>query len=169
MPRHTIEAEVQGRFMDDVPRQPSVERQGFVAGLFDALREQLDRHLTLVRQLATLQGKVQVSERNLALTRDHLQALLEDTADEMVPEGWEDVLSRVRFVGVRLGSACLALLREHDALSTEELEIKLNEGQFRFNTGTPLREINAALLRQRHVVRIDDRWHYRPRTRVRAH
>jgi hypothetical protein len=142
------------------PRHPpTAERRAFVRGLFNELSEQLKRYLNLGTQLAALQGQMMIVERNLQLTRDLLQAELSQT-DEEVPQDWQKVLRKVRFVSARLGDACVEILREHNRLTTQEILDHLNWGQFRFRTGTPLREVNAALLRQSHVQKKNDRWTY---------
>jgi hypothetical protein len=141
---------------------PAVERMGFVEGLFQELKHQLGRHLDVVSQLALLQGRVEITERTLALTRDHLMDALGQT-DEDVPQDWQEVLNEVRFVGVRLGDACVGILRRRETLTTQEIADELNKGQFRFRTNTPLKEVTAALLRQPRVKRQDDRWVYLPR------
>ena len=147
---------------DIVPAHPvpSLERHEFVRGLFEELEAQLHRHLAIVAELSRLQGRVEVGERALMATRDHLLSALESTLDEHVPEDWQEVIGRVRFIGVRLGVACTDLLREHESLTTEGLHSYLNNGQFRFRSGTPLREINAALIRNARAVRDGDRWSY---------
>lgn len=48
----------------------------------------------------------------------------------------------------------MELLQEQSPLSTEQLRDQLDLGQFRFRSGTPLREVNAALIRNARVTRI---------------
>ena len=143
------------------------ERVGFVEGLLDELNTQTERYVDLVNQLAKLQARLEVTERNLEATRDHIYAILSDT-DEDVPSDWKEALKMVRFVGVRLGDACIALLKEHRVLNADQLRKLLDNGQFRFRTGYPLREINAALLRHPHVERDEDTWVYNEKTKSRA-
>ena len=47
-------------------------------------------------------------------------------------------------------------------MTVEEIESALNDGQFRFRTGHPKREIHGALLRQRVVSRNreNETWEY---------
>jgi hypothetical protein len=145
-----------------VPKsRPTAERRGFVQGLFNELNEQLKRYLSVGTHLAELQGQMMIVERNLQLTRDLLESELSQT-DEEVPQDWQKVLRKVRFVGARLGDACVEILREHPPMTTQEILDHLNLGQFRFRTGTPLREMNAALLRQSHVQKENDRWYVIP-------
>ncbi len=143
-------------------RMPSAERMGFVEGLLKALDEQTKHHVQLVQDLAEMQARVNISERNLRHTRDYLRSTLE-TTEEDVPENWREVIDRVRFVGARLGDAALDVLKTRGhPLTVEEIESALNDGQFRFRTGHPKREIHGALLRQR-LVRRDaetETWEY---------
>lgn len=148
----------------DKLRGPSVERMGFVDGLLKELMAQTKHHISLVQQLAELQARTAISERSLCLTRDHLLSTLESTKED-VPLNWREATSRVRFVGARLGDAAMEVLRSHThPLTVEAVEAALNEGQFRFRTGHPKREIHAALLRQRAAQRNaeDDTWEYVP-------
>jgi hypothetical protein len=138
---------------------PTAERRAFVHGLFNELSAQMKRYLQVGTQMAELQGQMMIVERNLQLTRDLLQSELSQT-DEEVPHDWQKVLRKVRFVGARLGDACVEILREYNSLTTQEILDHLNLGQFRFRTGTPLREVNAALLRQSNVHKESDRWTY---------
>jgi len=68
------------------------------------------------------------------------------------------MLTRARFVGMRLADACLALLREHKRLTHTEMLNALNIGMFRFKTNAPAREIHGAMLRQPYVKRTSDGW-----------
>ena len=138
------------------------ERAGFVDGLFEELQNQLQRYLHEVHELARLTGRIEILEQNLQATRDLIHAQLKDT-DEDTPDDWEKTLGRVRFVGLRLGDACVQLLKENNSLSTDHLRRLLDNGQFRFRTGFPLREINAALLRHPHISRDEDIWSYNDR------
>ncbi len=138
---------------------PTLERRAFVEGLFHELDEQLRRYSGLIDKLFQLEARVQVNERTLKATRDHLLAALNDVGEE-VPDNWESVLCRVRFLGMRLADACVEILKERGSVTMEELREELDNGMFRFNTPTPMREINAALLRQQHVRREGDRWVY---------
>lgn len=143
---------------EDRPR--TLERRAFVDGMFNELNEQLVRYLRVVEQLADLQARIMIMERNLRLTREHLKIVLGRT-DEDVPQDWEKTLRKIRFIGARLGDSIIEILQEHGGLATQETLDELNRGQFRFRTGSPLREINAALLRQRRIKREGDRWIYK--------
>ena len=140
----------------------SLERHKFVDGLYAEFDRHYHYYLRLVGQTLELQGRLNVAERNLVMTRDYLMTMLGETEEE-VPEDWDAVLKKIRFVGVRLGNACLEILAEKKSLTTDDLQRHLNTGQFRFRTGSPLREIHAALLRQPKVKREDDRWVYKKR------
>lgn len=144
----------------EAPRSVTVERKAFVDGLLLELQFQLDRYLDLTRARLELEAHMQIVERNLRATRDHIWAVLDGT-DEDVPDGWEQILDKVRFVGARLGDACATILKSAGTnLTTQELLDQLNQGQYRFRTGSPLREIHGALLRQQHVRREGDTWAY---------
>jgi hypothetical protein len=135
------------------PHRRTAEREGFVDGLLEALTTQVATHVDLVRQLANLQGQVSITERTLRITRDHLNEVLSHTK-EATPPHWREVVASVRFVGARLGDACTQILSNAlEPMALEDILDELNSGQFRFNTGSPLREINAALLRQPHAKR----------------
>jgi hypothetical protein len=144
---------------------PTLERQAFLDGLFQELDGQLHRYLELVGQLATLQARLDIIEHSLQVTRDHVRDVLRRSVDE-VPPNWQQTLARVRFVGVRLGDACVEILRKRESLTAQDILNELNSGQFRFRTGSPLREITAALLRQPRVKRREDRWVYVPEAEV---
>ena len=136
---------------------PSLERQAFVDGLFHELDTQLHHHLKLVEQYSRLSAQIMISERTVRMTRDHLNWVL-TRSEDAVPLGWNEVLAKVRFIGMRLGDACMRLLEEYGTLTSDEMRKKLDMGQFRFRSGSPLREINAALLRQSNVKKEEDRW-----------
>lgn len=142
---------------------PTLERRAFIDGLFDELNEQTQRYSSLIHQFFQLEARVQVNERTMKATRDHLLAALNEVGEE-VPANWEQVLSRVRFLGLRLADACMEVLRDRGTITMDDLREELDNGMFRFNTPTPMREINAALLRQAHVRRDGDLWIYEPPT-----
>ena len=146
----------------DPPRPPTVEREAFVQGLFQELNDQTQKYVSLSAQVSKLHAQLMIVERNLRLTREHLDSVLRRT-DEAVPADWEQSLRNVRFVGTRLGDACVQILREHGSLTLDQILGELNHGQFRFRSGAPLREINAAMLRLADITREDDRWVYKPR------
>ena len=135
------------------------ERMGFVEGLFGELESQLLRYIGCVRDHQRLQAQIEVVENALQTTRNYIRTQLADTEEE-VPVDWELLLKRVRFVGYRLGDASVEVIKEAGTINTHALLDALNNGQFRFRTGHPLREINAALLRAPHVYREDDFWVY---------
>ena len=139
----------------------TLERRAFVDSLVGELDAQLRRHLGLVKEEIALQAKIMITEKNLAATRDHLYTMFENT-DEEVPKDWKKVLAKVEFIGMRLGDACIAVLKRKSPIATEGLLEELNGGQFRFRTGHPLREIHAALMRHPDVKRDlrTDTWIY---------
>ncbi len=140
---------------------PSVERRSFVNGLFKELSEQLLHYHDVLGEMFELQARVEVNERSLKATRDHLLAVLSEAGEE-TPENWDKVLHQVRFLGMRLADACLEVLKERGNLTVDELRDELDHGMFRFRTPSPLREMNAALLRHPNIRREDDRYVYEP-------
>ena len=138
-------------------RSPTTEARAWVGGLYAEYAEQLARYHELTSHLFSLQARVEVVEKNLCVTRDHL-ALTIEKAEEPMPEQWTKALNRARFVGMRLADACLGLLRENKRLTHPEMLDALNRGMFRFRTNAPAREIHGALLRQPYVKRTSDGW-----------
>ncbi|MGA7851086.1 MAG: hypothetical protein WCA13_18445 [Terriglobales bacterium] len=126
-------------------------------GLFKDFTEQFERYQGLNRHIMELEARLELAEKTLCLTRDHLAMALKST------EGSENRLqeflkqsAKVRFVGMRLTDACTAVLQEHRKLTPAKLLDAVNEGTFRFRTNAPLREIHAALLRHPHINREGD-------------
>ena len=130
----------------------TAEATSYLEGLFQEFHEQTDRYRALTKELLSLEGRIELAEKTLCLTRDHLAMAIERT-DSATPHDWGTVLEKVRFVGVRLADACQVLLQEHRRLTPEGILRGLNNGMFRFRTSSPLREIHAALLRQTFVKR----------------
>jgi len=133
------------------------ESTAFLAALNSEFSCQVERYHELTTQLLQIQARVELAEKQLCLTRDHLAMVITKTEGAM-PRNWEATLKKVRFVGLRLADACLALLREREKMTAEELLDDLNEGMFRFRSNTPFREIHAALLKQQNVKRTKDGW-----------
>ncbi|MPZ22762.1 MAG: hypothetical protein GEU28_04310 [Dehalococcoidia bacterium] len=168
---HTVEATPEGQIelLEGAAKEaarlaksaPSAERIAFVQGLLDELQGQTAKHIERVMELAHLQAQLEIGERNLIATRDYLNSVLSQTK-ETVPHGWQALIRSLRFLGARLGDACVQVLRESEGpLEVAQIEGALNAGQYRFRTGTPRREIHAALLRQPRVKRTDDGgWFY---------
>jgi hypothetical protein len=136
---------------------PTSASDAFLRGLHGEFVEQVNRYHGLTAHLLELEARVELAEKQLCLTRDHFKMVIEKT-EGAIPHDWETVLKQVRFVGVRIADACVALLSERKKMTPVELLDALNRGMFRFRTNTPLREIHAALLRQQHVKRIGDVW-----------
>lgn len=143
-------------------RTVSAERMGFMNGLIAQLREQMDRYTQLVEKMAEIEARLAVSERTIQTTRDFILQEQQENPAEMRPASYATIMASVRYIGVRIGTACVDALRDLGSASTEELEDHLNGGGFRFRSGTPLREINAALMRHPRARRIDDKWTYVP-------
>ncbi len=98
---------------------------------------QVKRYSDLTSHLLDMQARIELAEKTLCLTRDHLAMTITQT-DSATPQDWEQHLREVRFVGVRLADACMVLLKEKKALTPQEILIGLNRGMFRFRTNSPL-------------------------------
>jgi hypothetical protein len=122
------------------------ESTSYLRGLFNEFQHQVLRYRELTGELLGLEARIELCEKMLCLTRDHLALAISQTQDAM-PRDWSSVLKSARFVGVRLADACAACLQEQNRMTPEELLDRLNKGLFRFRTNSPLREIHAALLR----------------------
>jgi len=124
----------------------TTEAMSYLAGLFQEFHKQTHNYHALTTELLSLEGRIELAEMTLCLTRDHLTMAI-TRSDSAAPNNWDGVLKSVRFVGVRLADACQVLLQERRKLTPEEILNGLNKGMFRFRTSSPLREIHAALLR----------------------
>ena len=140
-------------------RSVTVERLGYVDGLFNELEEQLHRYVEFTRQHQKVLAQLEIAENTVQAIRGYIDTQLANTEEE-VPVGWEMLLKKVRFVGARLGEACTEVLKDRTSLNHVELCDELNNGQFRFRTAHPLREINAALLRHPKINKEGDKWVY---------
>lgn len=141
---------------------PTMERTAFMNGLYSELVEQYERYSVLLNQLLELEARVDVAEKSLKLVRDALLDAVRECGfeDATPPQEYGDMLFHMRFIGMRAAEACLEILRTHGEISMADLLQHLNYGMFRFKTGSPEREIYAALLRQPNVTRDGDRWIY---------
>ncbi len=133
----------------------SSESNSYLRGLFAEFRSQIERYSALTSHLLNLEARIELVEKTLCLTRDHLAMSIKQT-EAATPRDWEQHLKGVRFVGVRLADACMALLQEAHKMTPEEILVGLNKGMFRFRTNSPLREIHAALLRQPSVKKVGE-------------
>ncbi len=129
------------------PNQFSVESDAYLQGLFQELHRQGEQYLNYTEQVRNLEARLELAEKTLALTRDHLAMTIKRT-DSARPRDWTKTFEHYRFVGVRLADACMALLQENKKMTSDELLAALNKGLFRFRTNSPQREIHAAMLRQ---------------------
>lgn len=152
-------AETDGRQMRLERRSVTAERIGYVEGLFGELEEQLQRYVDLSRQQQKVLAQLEIAENTVQAIRGYIYTQLANT-EEDVPPNWELLLKQGRFVGSRIGEACTTVLKEQNVLSHEELLDELNDGQFRFRTSHPLREINAALLRHPKINKEGENWVY---------
>ena len=140
--------------------EPSLEEVSYVRGVYKAFQKQVGEYTALIRELLELQGRIGLIEKQVKVSRDHLCMVIEQTGG-VAPEDWDDTLNSVRFVNMRLAEACMSLLEQNKVMTTTQLITALNHGMYRWRTNTPLREVNAALLRQKDVTRQDDKWIYK--------
>jgi hypothetical protein len=143
------------RSPEDARHTISTEANSYLRGLFGEFTAQVERYATLTSSLLNLEARIELAEKTLSLTRDHLAMTIKQT-EAAAPRDWEQDLKSVRFVGVRLADACMLLLQENKRMTPEEILIGLNKGMFRFRTNSPLREIHAALLRQSFAKKTGD-------------
>jgi hypothetical protein len=125
------------------------EAQSWIDGLFQEFSRHVDRYNELTGLQLSLQARLELSEKTLCLTRDHLASAIAQAGAAGAPCNWKPLFNEVRFVGVRLVDACTTLLQEQKKLTSEQILKGLNAGMFRFRTNSPLREIHAALIQQR--------------------
>lgn len=137
--------------------QAALEATSFLRGVFSEFQQQKERYANMTAGLLSLEARIELVEKTLCLTRDHLAMSIEKT-DSAIPHDWAKILNSVRFVGMRLADACMALLKEQGKMSPKEILSALNSGMFRFRTNSPLREIHAALLRQNSAKRVGNAW-----------
>lgn len=141
----------------EVDHHISVESSAYLDGLFQELQRQIHHYVEFTRMLHNVEARLELAEKTLSLTRDHLMMTISQT-DSARPRDWKGTLDGVRFVGVRLVDACQVLLQERKKMTPEELLMALNEGMYHFRTNSPLREIHAAMLRQNFAKREDEYW-----------
>ena len=156
MPRAKTKPKPDSSKPTDSPAKPryltTSEATSYLQGLYGEFREQIKRYHAITGELLSLEARVELAEKTMCLTRDHLEMTIRSTEDAM-PHDWDSALREVRFAGVRLADACMTLLREFRRMTPEELLRGLNNGMFRFRTNSPLREIHASLLKQPSVTR----------------
>jgi hypothetical protein len=138
---------------------PTSEATGYVNGLYSEFHQQVERYHSLTQHLLEMEARVELAEKQLCLTRDHLAMVVKST-DCAAPRDWRKAFESVRFVGYRLVDACTELLQENKKMTSNALLDALNHRMFRFRTSAPFREIHAAMLRQTSVKRTDDVWEW---------
>jgi hypothetical protein len=151
-PKETRPAEKPNSSPPEKPRAFTSESTSYLSGLYQEFQEQIQKYHSLTRDLLSLEARVDLAEKTMCLTRDHLEMTIKST-DCAMPHDWDSALKEVRFAGVRLADACIALLQEDHKLTPEKLLEKLNHGMYRFRTNSPLREIHASLIKQPSVER----------------
>jgi hypothetical protein len=132
------------------------ETNSYIDSVFQEFRANVVRYMQLIGQELALQARLELAEKTLCLTRDHLQMTIGAAGCAAHHLDWSAAFNEVRFAGVRLVDACMTLLQERGKLTPQEMLTALNAGLFRFRTSSPLREIHAALMKQRRVKRIGD-------------
>jgi hypothetical protein len=135
------------------------EVESYLHGLFHEFQGQLHKYHALTGELMSLESRIELAEKMVCLTRDHL-AMATKESDSTMPRDWDKLLSQARFVGLRLADSCLEVLRERKRAKPEELRDALNDGTYRFRTSAPLREIHAALLKQTAIKKVGETWIY---------
>lgn len=135
----------------------SIEAEAYLQGMFQELNRQRHQYLELTRMLRNIEARIELAEKTLSLTRDHVMLTVAET-DSALPRDISAVMRGVRFVGVRLVDACMSLLQECKKMTAEKLLMELNEGMFRFRTNSPQREIHAAMLRQSFAKKEGEYW-----------
>lgn len=134
----------------------TLESNAYLEGLFSDFAQQMRRYHDLTAAQLGIEARLELAEKTLILTRDHLKMAL-DTSESSERNAflarWKEQSKNVRFVGMRLLDVCVGLLQEHKKLSPQRLLDLVNAGTFRFRTNSPLREIHAALLRHPGVKR----------------
>ena len=137
-----------------VPKTTTLESGAYLKGLFKDFEEQVSRYKGLTGHLMEIEARLQLAEKTLCLTRDHLEMALATTeGSEDRAKEFKRQSAKVRFVGMRLTDACTTVLKEHGKMTPAKLLDGVNEGTFRFKSNAPLREIHAALLRHPDVKR----------------
>jgi hypothetical protein len=139
-----------------VKKTTTLESGAFLEGLFEDFAQQRHRYHQFTAHLMGLEARLELAEKTLILTRDHLEMALKtaegDEEKRYLPR-WKEESRKVRFVGMRLVDVCATVLKEHRKLTPQKLLDAINDGTFRFRTNAPLREIHAALLRHPYVKR----------------
>ena len=126
----------------------TLESNAYLEGLFSDFAQQMRRYHDLTAAQLGIEARLELAEKTLILTRDHLKMAL-DTSESSERNAflarWKEQSKNVRFFGMRLLDVCVGLLQEHKKLSPQRLLDLVNAGTFRFRTNSPLREIHAAL------------------------
>ena len=157
-PKPTVPVAVKVPKLTAEPKVHTMETNSFIDGLFAEFRSNVGRYQGLTAHQFELEARIEMTEKTLCLMRDHLRDTIERADCAAPPRDWKPLFEEVRFVGVRLVDACMTLLQEHGKLTQEELLTGLNGGMFRFRTSSPLREIHAAMLRQRRAKKLGNTW-----------
>src|SRR2546425_984880 len=98
----------------------TTESTAYLRGLYAEFETQVVRYHELTAHMRELEARVELAEKTLSLTRDHLAAMIDKT-EFAAPKDWAKTLNTVRYVGVRLMDACVGLLRTQGKLTLQEM------------------------------------------------
>lgn len=139
------------------PKYVTLEANSYLDGLFRDFAEQMNRYKSLNQSLKQIEARIDLAEKTLCFTREHLELALKETegAEDRMAQ-FQQEAAKVRFVGIRLADACELIIKEQKKVSPTKLLDILNVGTIRFRTNAPLREIHATLLKHPHIKRVED-------------
>jgi len=142
----------------EAPKTTTLESTAYLDGLLRDFHNHVVRYHELARHAMEIEAHMEIAEKTLILTRDHMEMALKNSEGDQRTrlQEWKSQSAKVRFVGVRLVDACITVLRESRKITPQRLLDAINQGAFRFRTNAPLREIHAALLRHPDVRREGD-------------
>ena len=138
-----------------IPDTMTLESSAYLEGLFQDFEQQMSRYKSLTAHRMGLEARLELAEKTLILTRDHLKIALQTTEGcNKFAEKYKRESAKVRFIGMRLVDICEQVIAENKKITPEKLLDAINEGTYRFKSNAPLREIHAALLRHPHIRRV---------------
>src|SRR5882762_10031357 len=98
-----------------IPDTTTLESSAYLEGLFDDFEQQMNRYKSLTAHLMGLEARLDLAEKTLSLTRDHLKIALQDMEGnrrQYTPRFTRES-AKVRFLGMRLIDACEQVMAEH--------------------------------------------------------
>src|ERR1700730_17706677 len=87
----------------------TTEATAFLTGLHKEFEQQVRHYHDLTASLLEIEARIELAEKQLCLTRDHL-AMAVSRTEAATPRDWARTLESVRFVGWRLADACVEIL-----------------------------------------------------------